>query len=522
MNLSTRAPHTPFLPSRSAFAAAAVGYALLVLYVSTVLSPLGFNFTPLPIDTAWAQFQTRAFSLMDTGSDQRADWLGNLMMLVPLGFLGMAALTPRDRPSLPAVQASVLLLVGIGSILLVKWAQLFFPPRTVTLNYVMAQSIGLLVGIVLHVPWTRAARRIEARGWHAQDVAHLLLFVHAAVVFVFLLMPLDIALSPEDLAEQVRRFPDTLLRMPASDRSALVQFSVIGGLVLAMAPVGMLLALRRQAKVPGRAVIGAVMAQGLALMIAVYLASCLIMGARPAAISIVPRVIGITGGAALLLWFQACDSDRLAAMLRGIAPWCVVPYLLLLLAVNGLLSTHWLTPAEAWDQAGARGLLPFYNYYIVSKAAAARNVLAHAAMYAPVGLLIWARQGRPTHAALLAGVLAAMVELGRALRPGLQGEHNTILVAAAAAWITAHAAAALWSLGRSAHNPSLLGRSSPGRAAGTPAAIVTPPRPPAPAPLVIGPAARPSGPVPGWRERAEASRRAAAAPRDPPGPVEHY
>ena len=70
-------------------------------------------------------------------------------MLAPLGFLATGALWPRAggmRRGLAAVAAFGGCIVFIAG---VKYAQLFFPPRTVSLNYILAQSLGCLLGVGL-------------------------------------------------------------------------------------------------------------------------------------------------------------------------------------------------------------------------------------------------------------------------------------------------------------------------------------------------------------------------------------
>src|SRR5580692_10536249 len=60
-------------------------YALIVVYGSLVLGPLGFHFVPRDPAAAWQTFLATSF--FDTGSDQRPDWIANLLMMVPFGLL---------------------------------------------------------------------------------------------------------------------------------------------------------------------------------------------------------------------------------------------------------------------------------------------------------------------------------------------------------------------------------------------------------------------------------------------------
>src|ERR1700728_3515850 len=76
------------LPKRSGprrYAVWLLLYALIVIYSSLVLGPLGFHFVPRDPASAWHAFLATRF--FDTGSDQRPDWIANLLMMVPFGLL---------------------------------------------------------------------------------------------------------------------------------------------------------------------------------------------------------------------------------------------------------------------------------------------------------------------------------------------------------------------------------------------------------------------------------------------------
>ena len=117
---------------------------------------------------------------------------------------------------------------------------------------------------------------------------------------------------------------------------------------------------------------------------------------------------------------------------------------MLLLAVNGLFPLDWRTPIEALQSIYPLGLLPLFDYYIVSKAAAARNIVAHAVMYAPSGRFAWLNGARPTLASASALLLALIVEASRYLRPCLEGDVNAVAVAGVAAFLTAVAIPGVW------------------------------------------------------------------------------
>ena len=84
------------LPSRAACAALALLYAAVMFYASTVVSPVGFAFMPGdPVENFHRLIDIVMSGFVAHGSDQRADWMGNLTMTIPLGGLLMLALRER-------------------------------------------------------------------------------------------------------------------------------------------------------------------------------------------------------------------------------------------------------------------------------------------------------------------------------------------------------------------------------------------------------------------------------------------
>ncbi len=55
--------------------------AVVMTYASTLIGPAGIDYVPRDPAEAWQILLHVRFR--PTGSDQRADWMGNLMMLVP-------------------------------------------------------------------------------------------------------------------------------------------------------------------------------------------------------------------------------------------------------------------------------------------------------------------------------------------------------------------------------------------------------------------------------------------------------
>ena len=418
-------------------------YALLIAYASTVVGPMGLHFVPMELTAAWWEFSARAFTWVHNGSDQRADWMGNLSMYVPFGFLLTGTLWPRRGAGTGAFAAiCAAFVMALAFLLSVKFAQVFFPPRTVTLNYVAAQSCGAVLGIGAFALSHGRLRRLiwQGEGGARENLRHLLQ-LYSVALCVFLLMPLDFALSPNDLMGQIDKLPGILIAIPGAGRPPVVQAVLLAAGALATVPFGMLMVLGPRGR---NRFLTAATARGFGWMALLLALSALLISGAPALLSLACRTAGIALGAWSVRRLVRQDPDQLMDRSRLLAVLAVLPYLFLLLAVNGLLSTHWRGPAEAAQTIYPLGLVPLFDYYIVTKAEAAKNIVAHAVMYAPIGLFVWLRGGRPSLALVGGLLLAFAVEAGRYLRPGLEGDINAVAVAGLAALLTARLMPGIW------------------------------------------------------------------------------
>ena len=424
-------------------------YALIVAYASIVPGPLGFHFVPRDPQAVWRAFLATPF--LNNGSDQRPDWIANLLMMAPLGLLATGAFGTGRHLATRVLGTVLALLLGIGFVLAVKYAQMYFPPRTVSLNYIIAQSIGVVLGVALLHPLRAAAPRIAA----ATDAAsRFRLLLDAAILgFVaFALFPYDVALSAGDLAHRFAVLPTTLLALPNPDRPLGLRVVLLVATAIVAMPLGMRLLLQTERSDERSTVepptLAQIAATGAALLAILFGATLFILSARVSILTFGLRLVGVVGGAMLLRWLAGQDLRRARYWLGRAVPVLVPLYLLLLVYANGLLTHAWMTPEQALANLNPRGLLPLWQDYIVSKDQALKSEVVHVAMYAPIGVMIWLRRGgdRPTAlaAATLAGLASLAIEIGRWLKPGFQPDFNEVLVGAFAAYVANRVMPLLW------------------------------------------------------------------------------
>ncbi|MEX2215763.1 MAG: VanZ family protein [Phycisphaeraceae bacterium] len=192
-------------PRRGHLLAAAIIMTLLVIYGSFV--PMQFKAMP------WAEAVRRFEDVpyLKLGMYRRADYVANLLLFVPLGFLWIGAVDLDRRKRLGSALA-VPIIAGtlIGLAVAIEFFQLWSLRRTVSQNDMYAESAGAIIGILL---WFVIGRwlcsRVRDFNAPSPDTSPVrrLLQLYVLGFLVYCAQPLDITFSPEEIS---RKFLDTV------------------------------------------------------------------------------------------------------------------------------------------------------------------------------------------------------------------------------------------------------------------------------------------------------------------------
>lgn len=186
---------------RSWLLVAALAYLAFVVYGSLV--PLTYR--PVPWDEALQRFRSMPYLALGVGS--RADWVANILLFIPLCFLWAGMVWPQRRALWRLPVAALLLGTAFALSVAIEFVQIHFPPRTVSLNDIVAETVGAAIGIGLW--WAfghQALRWLQAlplaRG--TASVAQRLLAIYLLVLFGYNLLPLDLTISPVEVYKKWR------------------------------------------------------------------------------------------------------------------------------------------------------------------------------------------------------------------------------------------------------------------------------------------------------------------------------
>ncbi len=405
--------------ARRAYAWVALIGAGLIVYGSLV--PLAYR--PMPFERGLAAFADIPYLAL--GVANRADLVANLLLFIPLTFTAMGALGLEGGRGgwlfAPLVLAgAVALAVGV------EFAQVFFPPRTVSLNDIVAEGVGAAVGVGLWLgggpPLTtwlrRAGRALAAPARLANDV----LTAYVVGLVLYQLFPFDVVLAGDELVMQWEAGKVVLVPFADWGRIPAIVLAAKG---LVMVPFGYWVVVRRpQARSPVLAAtfLGGVFAG------AIEVAQILVFSRYSSMTDVFPG-----SGGAMVGGFLA---TRLGPAARKPLPdglaWRGAGWLLRLSAAVALVVAalrakwapfdfHW--PAGGvWPALARHVHVPFYYQYWNSEFAAVGQLLGDVAMPLVLAMLLVSLfprglSGRRGGAAAVASAVAVVAELGQVAFP---------------------------------------------------------------------------------------------------------
>jgi VanZ family protein len=418
-------PNSPPLPLLLVLA-----YLGFIAYGSLV--PL--QYTPLPLELAWAKFQQT--KMLQLGVDSRADWIANGILYIPAGFLVAEWLTGHMSRlfRIPAMLLAFAICAGLA--FGIEFTQIFFPPRTVSQNDILAECIGSLFGITLAPYLGHWLRQLLAYRPASQSAGiTLILSTYLLAYVAYSLFPYDFLISSDELTAKFNSNQWGIL-FAGSETGGRFFLTIVklGIEVAAAIPFGIFLMRRTrpQGASPMKVIVPAAL-----LGMAIEFAQLFIYTGSSQGISVATRILGSYAGAMLWLHGRHIDENTLKVLLKRSTGILLPVYLLGIAGLTGWFSLRWGSFDAAVVSFEKTKWLPFYYHYYTSEAHALTSLISVIAMFAPLGLFTWAWNWSRLSAALLAMTLAFIVETSRLFFADTHPDPTNLLLAAASACLVA-------------------------------------------------------------------------------------
>ncbi len=413
------------------FGVAALFYAAFVVYGS--LLPFDFRW----VDAARAWQTLEQIPMLSLGMVDRADWVANLLLYIPLSVLVAAWAQRALGGSWIAPISAAAVLCGTVAIA-VEFAQVYFPPRTVSLNDLLAEFIGIAVGCVL---WVGAGERLNVL-WSALSSrrisrARAALFLYVLAYLAASFFPYDFVVSLPELRQKIAQGGDGLFYSTRDCTSLLRCVLLLAAEVVSVLPIGFLMVFangsRRRKLAP--------LLLGLGFGVFIEFVQLFVISGAGRGISVLTRGVGVLAGAYVAEYWTS-------GLLQTARPWARAIVLALApLYIVGAAAAQGLHRASAaglkdigWRLGEVRWL-PFYYHYFTTEANAFRSATQTVLLYAPVGILVWLWRLRDAGFSRTGGgatiwIAAALVCCFEALKlvtPGKRPDPTNVIIAVAAA-----------------------------------------------------------------------------------------
>ena len=408
-------------------------YSVFVLYGSLV--PLEIR--SLDMAEAWGRFSQIPY--LSLGAGDRADWVANILLYIPLAFFWCASAHSPIR----WWTTTFILFSCLAFAVLIEFFQLWFPPRTVSQNDLLAEALGSVIGVMV---WLVAGQRLIKLAWTISQGGRAGLgaafIAYCGLYFIYSLLPFDFLVSGRELSAKLASNAIALIITPSCGGPLRCGINLTLETV-SFIPFGLFIALllkRPGADAPSALtgfLLGAI-AGAVIEVTQIFIASGITQG-----ISIGTRAVGLMAGVIIGSAWSVTWLTAWLPVARGVVVVGVLGYSLLLAAIA------W---RGGWQADGAllrlstQNWLPFYYHYYTTEQNALTSLVRNAVLYAPVGIAVWVwrfagiRGHRTDVAGAAAGfwlgaVLAVLMEASRLLKPSGHADPTNILIGAVAAWL---------------------------------------------------------------------------------------
>ncbi len=407
-------------------------YFLFVVYGSLV--PL--NYHPMPLAEAWARFQQ--IPTLNLAIESRADWVANILLYIPLAFFATAATNTIGNPLLRAGTAVCVLLGCLITAVAVEFAQLYFPPRTVSINDLVAETLGIGLGFLGWQAFGQQSLRLFRQLASATRLSAQAGIVFFLAVYSFLnLFPFDFVTSSTELADKLDSGSVGFFIAESSNASAFRLVLKLLAEIAVLMPLGALISLLPHIRAPLLlAGLG-----GFLLGILFESLQLLIFSAVSQGVSVLTRTVGMGLGVIAYQWLRKQKLADWRGRFSKIALGAAAPYAVLVMASNGGFSGTWLTAEAAAAKLPETQFLPFYYFYYTTETIALTSLITGFFAYFPVGFLVWlgylaAPGSKKPHwlaVGFMATAFALVIETGKLFLAEKHADPTDVLIAFTAA-----------------------------------------------------------------------------------------
>jgi len=380
-----------------------LAYCFFILYGSLI----PFNYHPIPFEQARSSFS--GISYLNLGVASRADWVANIILYIPLTFSLAAFSINNTKQFFHTVFLSTLILIfSITLAFSIEFFQQFFPPRTVSINDLIAESMGSVTGLLIWFGFGKKLLKLFSQitlGGKKALIAGVSLYTLGYLFISF--FPYDFITSFIELENKLSKGNDAFF-VSASCGAIVRCTSKLFSEMAFTIPLGIIISATLKWH-PQRSI--AVIIIGFVFGVIIESLQLFIISGISQGISIIMRTTGMAIGEKLYKNFSINNFLLLAYPIKKYIPFITPAYFFLLLSLNGWSIFNLQLTDSATESFNNINWLPFYYHYYTSEAVALSSLLSIVIMYIPIGLGLWLydQNNQKFNRGGIAGIYAAII-----------------------------------------------------------------------------------------------------------------
>ncbi len=377
----------------------------------------------------------RDIQYLDLGIVSRADWIANILLYIPFAYLTAALVEQIIGNKLKiltiGISATLSILLAVG----IEFIQLFFSPRTVSQNDLIAESIGTSLGLMIWFYGHQRLKKLFRDIFNPDQTALTAALVIYAIIYLFSsLFPFDFLISIAEFQWKIRENLDgwgfsECGNLAACSSQWLIEFA-------AAIPIGVLLTkLIFSIYLTPRSI---KILLSLSIALALEAIHFFLASGVTTATSVITKTLGIYIGSHIQSLPTLPQIKRYARWIRTALLIGSPVYVVTLLLINDWFLKPWISLPAAQAKLEDIRFIPFYYHYFTSETEAAKSLLAQASSYLPlgVGYWLWYKTGRTpllraslVPLALITMIISIAIESGKFFIAGEHPDPTNIIIA---------------------------------------------------------------------------------------------
>ncbi len=403
-------------------------YIAFVIYGSLV--PLDYH--PKPLNQALDLFFK--IPMLNLGIGSRADWVANGVLYFPVGFLTFHGIRQTVFGYYFPVAAFISLFFSLSLAVGIEFSQLFFPPRTVSLNDLLAESIGSFMGVLAAAyvgSWYKAM--LESFVSKIGALQKHLLEGYALFYIIYSLFPYDFLVSAQEVKQKINGdLWGWFVATNTVSGNILLYFAKQISEIIITVPIGILVSYLYGRRLSYFKIFN----YGLGFGIAIELLQFFTASGVSQGMSAITRGIGFLFGAKLYADRLSWSSRQFQVLIKKLILLIVPIHFLVLAWVTGWFSNSLKSSAEALSElTNNTHFLPFYYHYYTTEAIALESLASIAFLYFPIGVISWAYRGSPILAGWFALIASCVMEASKLFLASKHSDPTNLLIAFLASYI---------------------------------------------------------------------------------------